>query len=414
MGLFDIFSKKVNSNDDTIWSNFCSLDESYKDDVKLKPIYYLKLYGKNEVNNNKNMIDAAKRDFISAISKSIGNSRNPIIECLIDYLINRQNILDNNKLIDIISNLNKDSLDNIANSHTFFSYIQTREKLNNMSFDEINQLVRPLEEALNRSDNQYNIFISKYSKEFKNYILNINRIITDCINTSIRFENYDFNNGKSKIYFYDNGVVVAFNEDEQNASFVINKFRLLDRMYKIKRLMFINNELFTKNYKQIILTENISYSLESEFYSKKPYYIFKHDVYGDIEFYYNEDGIELKCNVLNNIFNVVQVMTFDYDREEDRLLYVHSIEKIIVMKDNVLDKLYEYALMMCSEWDEKDEYDNPVTINYVKEHLNLSVEILSKSEEKIEFIISGCSDYLLGGHSIDAIVEDNNIKCLFQ
>ena len=168
MGLFNVFKKKVNTNDEyKKWDDFCTLDESYKDDAKLKPIYYLKLYGKNEINSNSKIRERAKRDFIRAILDSLKNDNEPIIKCLFDYLINRQEILDNEKLIDIIANLDKESLDIIANSHTFYSYIQTREKIKNINNNKIKKIVEPLENALSNSKNQYNVFISKYSKEFK-------------------------------------------------------------------------------------------------------------------------------------------------------------------------------------------------------------------------------------------------------
>ena len=101
------------------WNNFCALDESFKNDIKLKPIYYLKLYGKNMINTNSEVKNRAKADFIRAILDSIKDENNYTIRCLVDYLINKYEILDNKKLIEIINDLNKDSLEKIANSHSF-------------------------------------------------------------------------------------------------------------------------------------------------------------------------------------------------------------------------------------------------------------------------------------------------------
>jgi len=245
----------------------------------------------------------------------------------------------------------------------------------------------------------------------------------DSITANKKFENYEFNNSKSNIYFYENGIVVAFNEDEKNIIFVFNKFKLLENMQKIKRLLFINSELFSKNYIQLILEEEIPRHLENEFYTRKPYYIFKHEKYGNIEFYYNENGIELKCNALDNdIFQEIQVLTSDYDGDKEKLLYVHTIEKIIEKKEEILEKIYDYALKMCTEWEEKDEAGNQVSMEYIKKYFKFSIEIWSEiikdssgnSTEKIEFVVSGNGDYLLGDHSIDAIIKEDNIECTFQ
>lgn len=424
MGLFDVFKKKLSTNDEyKKWDDFCTLDESYKDDAKSKPIYYLKLYGKNEINSNSKIRERAKRDFIRAILDSLKNDNEPIIKCLVDYLINRQEILDNEKLIDIIANLDKESLDIIANSHTFYSYIQTREKIKNINNNEIKQIVEPLENALSNSKNQYNVFISKYSKEFKEYLYNIYNIMMDSVTTNKRFENYEFNNNKSNIYFYENGIVVAFNEDEKNIIFVFNKFKLLENMQKIKRLLFINSELFAKNYIQLILEDELPRHLENEFYTRKPYYICKHEKYGNIEFYYNENGIELRCDALDSgIFQEIQIPTSDYDGDEKKILYVHTIEKIIEKKEEILERIYNYALNKCIEWEEKDEDRNQISMEYIKNNFKIFVTIWSEiikdsngnSKEEIEFVFSGNADYLLGDHNIDAMVKEDNIDCAFQ
>ena len=119
MGLFN-FGKKNNNikpnNDVEQWDNFCKLDESFKNDEKLKPVYYLKLYGKNMIYTNSEIKNKAKSDIIRAITDSLKSENNSTIRCLIDYLINKYEILDNERLIDIINNLDKDSLETLANS----------------------------------------------------------------------------------------------------------------------------------------------------------------------------------------------------------------------------------------------------------------------------------------------------------
>ena len=420
MGLFDLFKKKesTTSKEDK-WDSFCVLDNKYKEDEKFKPIYFLKLYGINEVNNNTKIKERAKRDFIRAILNSTKNNDDPIIKCLVDYLITRNEIFDNNKLIDILNDLDVDKLDKISNEHTFYSYIQTREKIKTINNDNLKDIILSLIKALKNSDNLYNVYISKYSIDFHKYIYNIYDNLIDTINSNKKFEVYKFNNNTNNLYLYENGIVVAFNEDLNNTVFVYNKFNLVENIYKIKRLLFINDELFSKNCIELILENEVPLSLEKEFYSLKPYYIYKHNNYGNIEFYYNTEGIEIRCNYFDSkLLNLIQIYNYNCDTDDIRLLYVHTIEKIIELKDRILDMIYTETVNKCSEWNEKNEYGNQITIEYLKNVLRFDISILSEinnnSKEEIKFIISSYSDDLLGGHSIDACVENDKINCIFQ
>ena len=91
MGIFNFKSQNKNTNSNSEadkWEEFCKLDESFKSDSKLKPIYYLKLYGKNIVYTNPEIKNRAKSDFIRAISDNLKNEDKTKIKSLIDYLIN--------------------------------------------------------------------------------------------------------------------------------------------------------------------------------------------------------------------------------------------------------------------------------------------------------------------------------------
>ena len=92
--------------------------------------------------------------------------------------------------------------------------------------------------------------------------------------------------------------------------------------------------------------------------------------------------------------------------------------KVEIAKDRILDMIYTETVNKCSEWNEKNEYGNQITIEYLKNVLRFDISILSEinnySKEEIKFIISSYSDDLLGGHSIDACVENDKINCIFQ
>ncbi len=421
MGLFNFGNKKknVNSNDEIEqWDNFCRLDESFKNDIKLKPIYYLKLYGKNMINSNSEIKNKAKTDFIQAILDNIKSKNNSTIKCIIDYLINKYDILDNGELIGIINNLDKDSLETIANSHSFLSFVQMRNQINNINNNEIKKLVEPLVNALNNKEIEYKIFISKYSKELRDYIYKVYNIMMN-----EKFEAYKFNGNKSNIYFYGYKLVVVFDEDEENLNFGIRTSNKLHTL-EIKKLLYINNELFTKNYNEIIWNYEIPMSIESKFYTGKPYYIFKHNIYGNIEFYYTEEGTEIKCKALDSE-NWKEIIATDIKLDERRLqLYVKTIEKIIEIKEKVLDKMYDFALETCTECEKKDENGNEISKKYIKDHFSkISINIWSKisnktNEDITEFwfrgvLYDGNGGSLLGVHQIRAIVQGDDIRCTF-
>ena len=320
MGLFN-FGKKNNytnsNNEGERWDNFCRLDESFKNDAKLKPIYYLKLYCKNMINTN--------------------------------------------------SEINK--------------------------------------------------------KELRDYILNVyNTMINE------KFENYKFNGNTSNIYFYGYKLIVIFNEDEENLNFGVKESNIV-HMQKVKRLLNISDELFTANYKDIIWNDKVPKHIENKFYTGKPYYTFKHEKYGDIEFYYIEDEIEIKCKALDpEKFEIVGVED-TVENEAITLLYIKAIEKTIEIKEKVMETLYSYTLEICKSWDEKDENGNEISRDYIENHfsrIRISIwpQALNKeegySEENTTITFAGDlygedGEYgvgLLGGHEIVAsTVNGDDIGC---
>lgn len=429
MGLFNIFkkqeigNKKEDTNEINKWDNFCRLDESFKNDKKLKPMYYLKLYGKNMIHTNSEIKNKAKSDFIRAITDNLKNENNSTVRCLIDYLINKYEIFDNEKLIDIINNLDKESLETIANSYSFLSYVQMREQIKNITDSDIKGLVTSLLNVLNNKEMDYNVFISKYSKELREYIYNVYNIMMN-----EKFEAYKFNGNKSNVYFYENKLVVVFDEDEENLNFGIKESNIV-HMQKIKRLLNINDELFSKNYKEIIWNEEVPNHIEKKFYTGRPYYTFKHEIYNDIEFYYKEDEIEIKCKALNpEKFEIIGVKD-TFENEDIIQLYIKAIEKTIEIKEKVLDTLYNFTLETCKSWEEKDENGNEISRDYIVNHfskIRISIwpQALKKkegySEENTTISFAGdlydedgeCGTGLLGGHEIVAsTVNGECIEC---
>ena len=425
MGLLNFLNKSKNANANSNneieeWENFCKLDESFKNDSKLKPIYYLKLYGKNMIYTNSEVKNRAKSDFIRAISDNLKNENSSTTKSLIDYLINKYEILDNKKLIDILNDLDKEGIETIANSHSFLSYVQMREQINNIDNNEIKKLVEPLVNVLNNKENDYNVFVSKYSKELRNYIYNIYNIMMN-----EKFEICKFNSNKSNIYFYGYKLIVVFNEDEENLNFGVKESNIV-HMQKIKRLLNIDDELFTKNYREIIWNKDVPRNIENKFYSEKPYYMFKHEIYGNIEFYYIEDEIEIKCKYLDSKkFEIIGIED-TFENEDIINLYIKAIEKTIEIKEKVLDTLYDFTLETCKAWQEKDESGNEVSRDYIVNHfsrIRISIwpHISNKKESysDVDTSISFSGDlygengeYLLGGHEIVANTTDgNDIDC---
>lgn len=428
MGFLDIFNKqKTEINKESAhanstnkmdkWDNFCTLDESFKNDTKLKPIYYLKLYGKNMINTNSEVKNRAKIDFIRAILDSIKDENNYTIRCLVDYLINKYEILDNEKLVEIINDLDKDSLEKIANSHSFLTYVQMKNQISNINDNEIKKLVEPLVDVLSNKEMEYQVFTKQYSKELREYILSVyNTMMTE------KFESYKFNGNKSNIYFYGYKLIVIFNEDEENLNFEVKESNIV-HMQKVKRLLNINDELFTANYKEIIWNDKVPKEIGNKFYTGKPYYVFKHEKYGDIEFYYTEDEIEIKCKALDpEKFEIVGVED-TFENKNLIQLYVKAIEKIIEIKGKVLVTLYNFTYEMCKSWDEKDENGNEISRDYIENHfskIRISIwpQALNKREGYSEISFAGELYYedgvgcLLGEHEIVASTANGeNIEC---
>jgi len=424
MGLFNFGqkNKNVNSNSETDkWDNFCRLDESFKNDEKLKPIYYLKLYGKNMISTNSEIKNRAKADYIKAILESIKSENNYTIRCLVDYLINKYEILDNQKLLEIINDLDKDSLEKIANSHSFLTYVQMKNQISNINDNEIKKLVEPLVNVLSNKEMEYQVFTKQYSKELREYILNVyNTMMTE------KFESYKFNGNKSNIYFYGYKLIVIFNEDEKNLNFGVKESNIV-HMQKVKRLLNISDELFTANYKEIIWNDKVPKDIENKFYTGKPYYIYKHEKYGDIEFYYTEDEIEIKCKALDSEKFEIMGEEDTFKNDAILLLYIKAIEKTIEIKEKVIDTLYKYTLEMCKSWEEKDENGNEISRDYIEKHfsrIRISIwpQDLNKregySEENTSISFAGELYYedgvgcLLGEHEIVASTANGeNIEC---
>lgn len=191
--------------------------------------------------------------------------------------------------------------------------------------------------------------------------------------------------------------------------------------------------MFNKNFKvknENINDNNFEYQKEEQeiIDYEHPIYVFNSSEYGNIEFYNTEDdNIEIRCNQFNNkVFDKVLLLVDrkKFKNEEEKKLAIRILEKTISMKEMVLDKIYDYTLEICNNWQEKDASGNNITKEYIKSHLSkISVEIWPKYsylrqgklmyDDNISFhseLYDEDGEVLLGGHEICYIVLGNEMS----
>ena len=125
------------NTDNQRWNNFINITDKEKNDENLKSIYYLKLYAKNKLNNKTEIMNKAKKNYISDISANIKEGDQLSLYCILDYLINRYNITNKEELIEILSNLNLENLNLIANSSNMLSYEKMKRNVANFEENDV-------------------------------------------------------------------------------------------------------------------------------------------------------------------------------------------------------------------------------------------------------------------------------------
>ena len=239
-----------------------------------------------------------------------------------------------------------------------------KNQISNINDNEIKKLVEPLVNVLSNKEMEYQVFTKKYSKGLREYILSVyNTMMNE------KFENYKFNGNMSNIYFYGYKLIVIFNEDEENLNFGVKESNIV-HIQKVERLLNISDGLFTANYKDIIWNDKVPRQIENKFYNGNPYYVFKHEKYGDIEFYYIEDGIEIKCKALDPEKYEITGVEDTFKNKNIIQLYIKDIKKTIEIKEKVMDTLYNYTLETCKSWEEKDKNGNEISRDYIENHFS--------------------------------------------
>ena len=105
---------------------------------------------KNKLNNKTEIMNKAKKNYISDISANIKEGDQLSLYCILDYLINRYNITNKEELIEILSNLNL-----IANSSNMLSYEKMKRNVANFEENDVSNFVKPLIIALNSINLNY-------------------------------------------------------------------------------------------------------------------------------------------------------------------------------------------------------------------------------------------------------------------
>ena len=139
------------------------------------------------------------------------------------------------------------------------------------------------------------------------------------------------------------------------------------------------------------------YTYDSEKYGKIDFCI----TYGDYTIY---DYIEIICdkfekNIFKKVILCVNIEEFNNDEVIKNL--IKTIEKAIDMKEIMLSKMYDFTLKLCDEWEETDENENKITMDYIRTHLSkIIVDIWPETITFHADLIDEDGWILLGGHEI--------------
>lgn len=397
------------NDNDPIWDVFISITNNENMQKDLEPLHYLKLYAINELNNKSELIQQAKKDYVSDISSNFKEGDQLSLYCICDYLINCYNITDKEELIDILSNLNLENLNIIASSNNSLLYIKMKKSILNFEENDVINLVKPLISALKKLNKSYEDYYTDAEKKIKNKIIELyNNIINE------KFESYIINNqdADTRIYIYESGIIIRYSIDSESIDCVYN-YLSKSVIEKIKKLITSNLSEFDKFSKQIITKGEIPYSIEKAIKKQEKYLLYS-DLLGEFEVIRSDDSdmyyYKIDCKMLkfNNIKNDVYI-TGDNDYENTRIKksdlnkIAKKVERLFEIQKDLIEKFLNSIVDICDQWKEKDKNNNKITLEYVKEHitpLEVSVDI-DRTDYNIQAYLNSDKDdedFLLGEH----------------
>ena len=406
------------NTDNQRWNNFINITDKEKNDENLKSIYYLKLYAINKLNNKTELMEKAKKNYISDISANIKEGDQLSLYCICDYLINRYNITNKEELVEILSNLNIENLNLIACSSNMFSYVKMKKNISNFEENDVLNFVKPLIIALNSINISYEEHYAKVEDEIEEQVLKL----YDSINNE-NFECFIIDNKTEDvcIYIYDNGFIIRYNFNGEFVECIYNYFSKTV-INEIKKLISLNKNEFDKYSKDIIKKGEIGYYTVGNIKSIEKYSLHS-DSLGDFEvvrdestdFYY----YKINCKKLN--FNDMKSDVYiesDNDYEENKIQkselnrIISKVEKLYEIQKVLIDRFLDSIVDLCDKWKEVDKNHNKITLEYVKEHIS-PIEVIVNIDEKNysirAFLYSDKDDedYLLGNHTLILISGDN-------
>lgn len=412
-------------NDNQAWMNFINITDKEKNDESLKSIYYLKLYGINKLKNKEELMEKAKKNFISDISSNIKEGDQLSLYCICDYLINRYNITNKDEIIEILRDLNLENLNLIANSSNNFSYIKMKKNIASFVEKDVSEFVKPLINLFSNFSITYEEYYAKAEYEIRKQILKV----YDTVNNE-KYECFiiDNKNEDIRIYIYDNGLTIRYSFDGEFVDCIYN-YLSKPVVKEIKKLISINANEFDKYSKQIITKGEIGYYTMGNIKSIEKYSLHS-DLLGDFEVVRDEGtGIyyyKINCKKLNfnDIESNIYIRSYT-DYEETKIQkselnkIVPKVEKLYEIQNVLIDKFLDSIVDICDKWEEVDKDNNKITLEYVKKHiapLNVIVDIDETNYSIHAYLDSDKDDedLLLGEHTLILVSGDNPQEAFFK
>ena len=424
MELFDIFKKqeiennKESANEINKWDDFCRLDESLKNDPKLKPIYYLKLYGKAQIENTEKIKIKAINKFANEISKNIIEGDKLSLNCIIEYLINKHCIINKGELCKILSDMSLDDLYIISKSSNLFTYKKMQDAVNKLNEDTVKIWINPLLNSIKKlSYEQIYLEVENQKKE------EIYALYKRMINN--KFEEYVVkDDGKlcQIVYVYDDGLVICIDKDGEQIDLIYNTCTK-EYIIEQKKILKEDAEVFFE-YRNLIIFKNYISSKVYDAISKKEKYIIESKNVGLIEIVRNEDGLGhtymVNCEklVFNGMSNDIYI-EFDEEDDERKLKkaeltsVVKMVEELVEMQVKVVDNAIKEIVKICNNWDERDKDGNEITAEYVLKNFSATVLIgLDGDYYRMRGYLHSDKedeDLLLGEHEIILDISENKV-----
>lgn len=96
--------------------------------------------------------------------------------------------------------------------------------------------------------------------------------------------------------------------------------------------------------------------------------------------------------------------------------FFETLKRIIRIQGEIVESLYSETLELCNEWEEVDDNENPITLEYVKKHISIEFLNIYNDSAQIQATIKtdetneNDSRWLLGEHFIEALIEKDDIE----